>query len=136
MTLPEYLRFWGKAHPDERQKNKWHPLAYHSLDIAAVAKKLLEIRPHGTQRMASRLGLEKDQLVQLSVFLVALHDIGKFSRSFQALAPEHWPVKVLGEFPNERYPAAHWQTSFELLSGFLFPGLKKALNKQNNLLCL
>jgi CRISPR-associated endonuclease/helicase Cas3 len=32
-------------------------------------------------------------------YLVALHDIGKFSRGFQSMVPEHWPAAALGPFP-------------------------------------
>jgi hypothetical protein len=31
---------------------------------------------------------------RLLAFLVALHDIGKFSRPFQAKAPEYWPTAL------------------------------------------
>jgi hypothetical protein len=30
---------------------------------------------------------------------VALHDIGKVSRGFQGMVPEHWPAAALGSFP-------------------------------------
>ena len=36
------LRFWGKARPcDPEHGPEWHPLAYHSLDVAAVGAVLL-----------------------------------------------------------------------------------------------
>ena len=31
------FRYWGKADPNYPGEPKWHPLAYHSLDVAAVA---------------------------------------------------------------------------------------------------
>ncbi len=39
-------------------------------------------------------------------FLVALHDIGKFSRTFQSVVPEHWPAAVLGPPPADPLPGA------------------------------
>ncbi len=58
-----------------------HPLVAHALDVAAVA--MLLPRPTAAALSRQTLG-----------FFVALHDIGKFSRTFQALAPEHWPGVV------------------------------------------
>lgn len=31
------LHYWGKADPAYAGEQKWHPLAYHCLDVAAVA---------------------------------------------------------------------------------------------------
>lgn len=31
-----YFRYWGKADPNYPGESKWHPLAYHCLDIASV----------------------------------------------------------------------------------------------------
>lgn len=54
----------------------------HALDVAAVA---LLLPRNGLNMDGRTLG-----------WLVSLHDIGKFSRTFQAQAPKHWPVNVLG----------------------------------------
>ena len=77
--------FWGKAHPAENSPSPMHPLVAHSLDVAAVAMLL----PHPTVTAIPR---------QTLGFLVALHDVGKFSRPFQAKEPMHWPA-ALGAFP-------------------------------------
>src|SRR5580704_10405435 len=37
-------------------------------------------------------------------FLVSLHDIGKYSRPFQAMARECWPVNALGSYPRTNPP--------------------------------
>ncbi|MBO1076948.1 CRISPR-associated helicase Cas3' [Roseomonas marmotae] len=81
--------FWGKAQPQDPTKPGMHPLPAHSLDVAAVA--LLLPRRVMAGLTTPTLG-----------FFVALHDIGKFSRSFQAMAPEHWPNSVLGPLPASR----------------------------------
>ena len=44
------------------------------------------------------------QPVRLWDSLVALHDIGKFSRPFQAQAREYWPSDALGPFPAANPP--------------------------------
>lgn len=66
-----------------------HPITAHALDVAAVAVLL----PRHFRLDVRALG-----------FLVALHDIGKFSRPFQAQASTHWPTVVLGSFPNPPPP--------------------------------
>ena len=87
---PHYLTFWGKARPREgHDRHPYHPAAYHNFDVAAVAEAVLRIRADGTRRIAGYLGVSADELSRLAVFLVALHDIGKFSRSFQAQVAEH-----------------------------------------------
>ena len=68
-----------------------HPLLAHSLDVAAVALLL-------PRRL--KFGLAG----QTMGFLVALHDIGKFSRPFQAKAAEYWPVAALGSLTTANQP--------------------------------
>ena len=36
------FNYWGKADPVYPHEQKWHPLAYHSLDVAAVGVAYLE----------------------------------------------------------------------------------------------
>lgn len=79
---------WGKANA-KGQGPATHPLLAHLLDVAAVADQLLRVPLPGVPRSTL-------------LFLVALHDIGKVSRSFQALAPEAWPEGLLGPRPAQR----------------------------------
>jgi CRISPR-associated endonuclease/helicase Cas3 len=65
-------------------------LVAHALDVAAVALLL----PHD--------GLELDG--RALGWLVSLHDIGKFSRPFQAKAREHWPEAWLGALDPDDVP--------------------------------
>jgi CRISPR-associated endonuclease/helicase Cas3 len=65
--------------------------------VAAVADVLLHRDPSITERVATKCGWPVGDFIQVVVFLVALHDIGKFSRSFQAKAPDHWPASLRGE---------------------------------------
>lgn len=67
--------YWGKARPDGEVN--WHPLAYHSLDVAACAAELVHITP----------AFEDIDETDVS-WIAALHDIGKFARGFQEQAPE------------------------------------------------
>ena len=98
--------FWGKARPHEGAAMSFHPLTAHALDVAAVALLLPRRTPILDGRM---LGL-----------LVALHDLGKFSRPFQAQVPEHWPAAVLGPLDPGRMPPPaprHDAMTLRLLDG-------------------
>lgn len=97
--------FWGKARQDDDAVSGMHPLIAHSLDVAAVAILLPQARGIGLPG-------------QTIGFLVALHDIGKFSRSFQAMAVPHWPAAALGTWQEERRPPPgpkHDSLGFHLL---------------------
>ena len=88
---PDIRKFWGKARPSNDANAGMHPLLAHSLDVAAVALLL-------PRRLT--FGLTGQTLG----FLVALHDIGKMSRPFQAQAREYWPSDALGPFPAANPP--------------------------------
>lgn len=75
-----------------------HPALWHMLDVAAVAGVLLEQRPLTGDAA-------QDRALQ---FLVALHDIGKFSESFRAILQGH---------KNEA--ARHWRHSYTLMNYLL-----------------
>ncbi|RTR06304.1 CRISPR-associated helicase Cas3' [Halomonas nitroreducens] len=80
-----YYLYWGKAKPEDRG-DSCHLLPYHSLDVGAVGWYLLEPQRPLTQRLASQLGLPPDSLRRFFVFLLGLHDLGKFARAFQGVA--------------------------------------------------
>ncbi|MEQ1695268.1 MAG: CRISPR-associated helicase Cas3' [Hyphomicrobiaceae bacterium] len=86
-----YLCFWGKAQGEREGEPAWHPNAYHSLDVAAVAGVLLETNPRSLGRIAHLLDTSTEAARNLLVALIALHDIGKFSAAFQAKVPAHYP---------------------------------------------
>lgn len=79
-----------------------HPAAYHMLDVAAVAEKL--IAPFAFNAPL------RDALI----LLVALHDLGKLSDSFQAMlagkptySPRHWELTEVLLHLNNATLAAH-----------------------------
>jgi CRISPR-associated endonuclease/helicase Cas3 len=82
---PIIAAFWGKARLNVTAAIQAHPLVAHSLDVAAVAV-----------LMAHRLTPAIDP--RMLGFLVSLHDVGKFSRPFQAKRPELWPAGTLGPY--------------------------------------
>ena len=86
------LRFWGKARPLAPDRGpKQHPLAFHSLDVAAVGEALLAARGGPGRGLPPLLGLHRDDASSLVCFLLSLHDVGKFAMKFQAKAPSLYP---------------------------------------------
>ena len=104
--MTDLLRFWGKAQPcDPGRGPQWHPLAYHSLDVAAVGEALLTSHGGVGDCISSLLGMPREESDRLTCYLLALHDIGKFARKFQAKAPDFYP-ECLGDDPARL--AAHY----------------------------
>ena len=84
------ITFWGKAQPRRHDAAPWHPAVAHGLDVAAVGEALAPC--HLPDMPPSLVG-----------FLLSLHDIGKYSRPFQAKAPNCWPT-VLGTLDRRAGP--------------------------------
>ncbi|MCG6116927.1 MAG: CRISPR-associated helicase Cas3' [Aquimonas sp.] len=82
------LSYWGKANPRHHGAARWHLLPFHALDVAAVARVYLYGRPKLLAHFAVRLGLHADATLDWLCFWIALHDLGKFATTFQALCPE------------------------------------------------
>lgn len=96
----DYLLFWGKAHAFENASS-WHPAAYHCLDVAACGRVLLEHHQLWRERLGELLHLDEESLLDFVTFLLAVHDVGKFSKPFQIKAPQYWPERLLK--PCEKY---------------------------------
>lgn len=94
--MQDYLRYWGKAKPAKNTGGvPCHLLAYHSLDVAAVAFCLTDQNSAKGQVIARALGVTDSKFQSIFTFLLAIHDLGKFSQSFQGLArPELELLKV------------------------------------------
>ena len=81
-------RYWGKAKPATSSGPQWHPLVYHSLDVAACGRKLLEADTERRRSLARLSSLREEVLLAWLSFLLAIHDLGKFSDGFQNLRPD------------------------------------------------
>lgn len=81
-----YFNYWGKT---LRQPNHlsadYHLLPYHCLDVAAVGQAIFNTNSALRHDLARFLELTEDQLASIFAFMLALHDLGKFSSSFQKL---------------------------------------------------
>jgi len=86
---PDFIaRYWGKAQPQLDQGPRWHPLAFHSLDVAACAVALLDDQPRLARALGRMLALDEVQARTWSLVAVALHDLGKFTPAFQVKSDE------------------------------------------------
>lgn len=83
--VPAYWSYWGKADP---AVGGWHLAAFHMLDVAAVATRMLQ-RDATLRRLLTRhLRLPEAEAVAVVALFVALHDIGKLDVRFQLKARE------------------------------------------------
>lgn len=117
----DYLPFWGKADRDDATSG-WHPAACHMLDVAAVALAWLE----RTKPQIPGLS-DVESYYSTIAALVALHDIGKFSRSFQGKVEARWP-SVLGPYCQPPSDPRHDSAGFAMLRGQLAPKLEQLLS--------
>ncbi|MDA8051605.1 MAG: CRISPR-associated helicase Cas3' [Rhodospirillales bacterium] len=101
--LQTFLEFWAKS-GRAGDTVPFHSVAHHCLDVAAAGSALLTAFPPPVPVPPGALAA-----------LLALHDIGKFTRTFQAKVEELWP-QSLGPFiaPPAGYP--HDDAGFLLLT--------------------
>jgi len=93
-AIRDFMQFWGKAQSLEPSSVSWHPLAWHSLDVAAVAEILLEREGAVAVELATRAAADVAAAGRFLICLTALHDIGKFSLGFQAKVPSCFPSSL------------------------------------------
>lgn len=95
--------YWGKAQaPKGGRHERWHLLPLHCLDVAAVAQRYLQRAERFRRHWAQHLGWSEEVLTDWVVFFVALHDLGKFSATFQSQCAE-----VLAELQDGRQVVVH-----------------------------
>jgi len=88
VSEPEsYYRYWGKAQPSEDGQAAFHLLPFHCLDVAAVGVAYLE-QSSLLKSCCGLLNCSKQAFLSWSAFLLALHDLGKFSEAFQSQRPD------------------------------------------------
>lgn len=103
---PAYFSYWGKADASRIQGDRYHLLPFHSLDVAACGKALMALPQFSVDSLAAELGWPQHLVQSLFVFFLTLHDIGKFSRAFQGLAPNLSPDLVPAD-DSKRYTKRH-----------------------------
>jgi len=109
--MESYYKYWGKT---SKEDGSYHLLPYHCMDVAAVGHLLLSPDKPLCKQLATQLQVSPEWLRDLFVFCLALHDLGKFSRSFQGLRQDLSPdlVKKNLRMPysnNERHDSlGYW----------------------------
>lgn len=104
-----YFRYWGKADPRYVGEPKWHPLACHSLDVAAVGVHYLRRSPSIRQLMTNAFEIETDAALEnWFAFWLAIHDLGKFSEAFQSQRPDLFEMlRDRPPYPSKAYRLRH-----------------------------
>lgn len=97
----DYLKYWGKADRDD--PTRYHLLPYHCLDVAAVGEILLEENSFLLNQLSELSAVENTTLKTILVFFLALHDLGKFSESFQYVRPDLYQ-KLQGKSKSQKQP--------------------------------
>lgn len=117
--FPTYFRYWGKAgKPEGISKDRFHGLPFHSLDVAAVGWHLMYPDSPVCLKLSGSLQVEPEWLRKWFCFLLSLHDLGKFARSFQGLVSELSPNLV----PSDKrldYRIRHDSLGFALWQKYL-----------------
>jgi CRISPR-associated endonuclease/helicase Cas3 len=114
-----YYKYWGKA---EKEGSNYHLLLYHCLDVAAVGKVLLTRNEFIRKRLAGAMGLEEQLCVRWLTLFLALHDIGKFSESFQNLRPDLLEA-LQGKTSSKAYSVRHDSLGYLLWREYLWDTL-------------
>lgn len=102
-----YYQYWGKTAKDEEGSPKvslqgYHLLPYHCLDVAAAGTVYLEHHPHFVNLFSEYLEVPPENVIRWFAFFWALHDLGKFSATFQNLNPA-LAEKLTGHSTVENY---------------------------------
>jgi len=84
----QLFEYWGKAKHDEGEGPSWHPVVYHSLDVASVGEVYLEKHPSLLSFFSKELNVPPDLIQSWLRYLLLIHDLGKFSHAFQGQKPD------------------------------------------------
>jgi len=102
-----YYRYWGKARPPEdKTEPACHLLPYHCLDVAAVGDVLLKQNTSLSKKFSEITGFDEKTGIYWILMFLGLHDIGKFSVTFQGLR-EDLINKLQGRGTPKRYAVRH-----------------------------
>lgn len=102
-----YFGYWGKAKKDPDQDGPdYHLLAYHSLDVAAVAAHWWDNSPALRHLFCLNQRMDESRVRAWLLFFIALHDLGKFDIRFQCKVPQVW-LALNPEDRHARLPTSH-----------------------------
>ncbi len=116
-----YYGYWAKT-AREPDQSGYHLLPYRLLDVAACVVKLLEMDARLSRRLSELLHIPPDELIPCVGYLMALHDLGKFSESFQNLTPGLF-FELRGRNGTLGYDTRHDTLGWVLWDSELLPNL-------------
>ncbi|MFP4038138.1 MAG: CRISPR-associated helicase Cas3', partial [Desulfobacteraceae bacterium] len=116
-----YFRYWAKASQNDSGRLSYHLLPYHSLDVAAAGLTILERDFQLMARLERCSGLSEALLKAMSCYLLAIHDIGKFSVRFQNLRPDITATLQPERECRQGYAAKHDDMGFWLWERVVLP---------------
>ena len=124
------FRYWGKAgRENSDQKNEFHQLVYHCLDVAAVGAVLLERNSRLRRQLADAVDLPEKIFYSWALFFLAVHDLGKFSEAFQGLRHDLYE-KLHGKNAEKAYSVRHDSLGYLVWKELV---KKKGISKSNSL---
>ena len=116
-NVAHYHEFWAKTRAADGGRPTWHPIPFHCLDVAATGLVLLQ------NQAVPRIDPAYWPLLAV---LLSWHDIGKFSRPFQAKVPDLWP-RVLGPRTANLSRFGHDTVGYAMLRDARFQPVVSAL---------
>lgn len=122
-----YFKYWGKASDGG---NEYHPLVFHGLDVAACGQCLLAVHPGWVKNISSVSNIPEVPLISWLIFLLAIHDIGKFSDGFQNQIPQLFE-KLQSRRTNATYNEGHDVMGYEFCRRKLHIWLPQSKDGEN-----
>lgn len=134
MINSSILRYFGKAKKNLDGEYEYHLLVYHCLDVAAVAEAYLNSRKDICNFFTKKFGFQNTaSFINYFLFLMALHDLGKFSISFQDILPEIW-INYPDLKPTEGFKKYHYKNKHDSLGFKLWKkNLKSKIKKETSI---
>ena len=107
--------YWGKA----AEKETYHLLVYHSLDVAAVGDAWIDRSHLFLNKISDGLRLSERATKEWFLLFLAYHDLGKFDIRFQNLRPDILE-KLQGKTTELSYMPRHDQRGYDFWNRVIF----------------
>ncbi len=140
--MGRFYKYWGKAKKDPNSEGAdYHLLPYHCMDVAAVGYVLLDSAGQLCQRLARDLGVTPQWLQAWFSYCLMLHDLGKFFRAFQNLAPNMsealvaYDERCIYQIRHDTLGYAIWPAIAKKLSDVIPQTYTKAIDPWLQMVC-